>query len=134
MIHNPPGWLEEWSRQIGAELKDGLRENPSWIAFARENGTVYPHLHGVGARPVRRAVLQLPARTNAESPTRRTRRLAEGRIPGLTRWRIAPRLVVLVDPPWPPPTSIGAQQSSAASAQDPPQPSNGGLRPSASTQ
>src|SRR3977135_1271264 len=41
MIDNPPDWLEEWSRQIGAELKDGLRENPSWIAFARENGTVY---------------------------------------------------------------------------------------------
>src|SRR3977135_2377955 len=41
------------------------------------------HLHRVGARPVRRAVLQLPARANAESPTRRTARLAEGRIPGL---------------------------------------------------
>ena len=37
----PPDWLEEWSRQVGAELKDGLREGPSWIAFARENGTVY---------------------------------------------------------------------------------------------
>ena len=33
MIDNPPGWLQEWSHQIGAELKDGLRENPSWIAF-----------------------------------------------------------------------------------------------------
>src|SRR3982750_3552095 len=41
MIDNPPDWLEEWSRQIGAELKDGLREGPSWIAFARENGTGY---------------------------------------------------------------------------------------------
>jgi predicted dithiol-disulfide oxidoreductase (DUF899 family) len=41
MIDNPPDWLEEWSRQIGAELKDGLREGPGWIAFARENGTVY---------------------------------------------------------------------------------------------
>jgi len=41
MIDNPPDWLQEWSRQIGAELKDGLREAPSWIAFARENGTVY---------------------------------------------------------------------------------------------
>src|SRR5919109_1130297 len=41
MIDNPPGWLEEWSGQIGAELKDGLREAPSWIAFARDNGTVY---------------------------------------------------------------------------------------------
>jgi predicted dithiol-disulfide oxidoreductase (DUF899 family) len=41
MIDNPPGWLEEWSRQVGAELKDGLREAPSWIAFARQNGTVH---------------------------------------------------------------------------------------------
>src|SRR5881396_3035716 len=39
LIDNPPEWLEEWSVQIGADLKDGLRENPSWIAFARENGT-----------------------------------------------------------------------------------------------
>jgi predicted dithiol-disulfide oxidoreductase (DUF899 family) len=41
MIDNPPDWLQEWSGQIGAELKDGLREGPSWIAFASENGTVY---------------------------------------------------------------------------------------------
>ena len=41
MIDSPPDWLQEWSGQIGAELKDGLREGPSWIAFARENGTVY---------------------------------------------------------------------------------------------
>src|SRR5947209_12499733 len=82
MIDNPPDWLEEWSRQIGAELKDGLRENPSWIAFARERDRL-PHLHRLGARPVRRALLQLPARASAESPTRRTSHLAEGRIPGL---------------------------------------------------
>ena len=47
-IDNPPDWLEHWSRQIGAELKDGLRENPSWITFARENGTVY-HTYTVSA-------------------------------------------------------------------------------------
>src|SRR5436309_4545583 len=41
MLADPPGWLEEWSGQIGAELKDGLREAPTWIAFAREDGTVY---------------------------------------------------------------------------------------------
>src|SRR5689334_10585477 len=41
MIENPPEFLQEWSKQVGAELKDGLREAPSWIAFARENGTVY---------------------------------------------------------------------------------------------
>ncbi|TMC83397.1 MAG: DUF899 domain-containing protein [Chloroflexi bacterium] len=48
MIDNPPDWLEEWSRQTGADLKDGLRENPSWIAFAREDGTVY-HTYTVSA-------------------------------------------------------------------------------------
>jgi predicted dithiol-disulfide oxidoreductase (DUF899 family) len=48
MIESPPDWLEEWSGQVGAELKDGLRENPSWIAFARENGTVY-HTYTVSA-------------------------------------------------------------------------------------
>ena len=41
MIDDPPEWLVEWSRQIGADLKDGLREGPGYIAFARENGTVY---------------------------------------------------------------------------------------------
>jgi predicted dithiol-disulfide oxidoreductase (DUF899 family) len=41
MIDTPPEFLQTWSRQIGAELEDGLREGPSWIAFARDNGTVY---------------------------------------------------------------------------------------------
>jgi predicted dithiol-disulfide oxidoreductase (DUF899 family) len=41
MIENPPDWLEEWSEQTGAELKDGLREGPGYIAFARDNGTIY---------------------------------------------------------------------------------------------
>ncbi len=41
MIDSPPEWLEDWGRQIGAKLEDGLREGPSWIAFARDNGTVY---------------------------------------------------------------------------------------------
>ncbi len=43
-----------------------------------------PHLHGERARPVRRALLQLPARANAERPARRAPRLAQGRVPGLT--------------------------------------------------
>ena len=48
MVDNPPEWLAEWGRQIGAKLEDGLREAPSWIAFARENGTVY-HTYTVSA-------------------------------------------------------------------------------------
>jgi predicted dithiol-disulfide oxidoreductase (DUF899 family) len=48
MIDDPPGWLQVWSEQVGAELKDGLREAPSYIAFARENGTVY-HTYTVQA-------------------------------------------------------------------------------------
>jgi predicted dithiol-disulfide oxidoreductase (DUF899 family) len=48
MLANPPEFLQEWSGQIGADLEDGLREAPSWIAFARENGTVY-HTYTVTA-------------------------------------------------------------------------------------
>jgi predicted dithiol-disulfide oxidoreductase (DUF899 family) len=48
MIDNPPEWLQFWSQQVGAELKDGLREAPGYIAFARENGTIY-HTYTVTA-------------------------------------------------------------------------------------
>src|SRR6476661_6782948 len=48
MVENPPEWLEEWSGQVGAKLEDGLRENPSYIAFARENGSVF-HTYTVSA-------------------------------------------------------------------------------------
>jgi predicted dithiol-disulfide oxidoreductase (DUF899 family) len=41
MLKQPPDWLQEWSKQVGAELKDGLREGPGWIAFALEDGVVY---------------------------------------------------------------------------------------------
>src|SRR5918999_3536023 len=50
---------------------------------ARERDRL-PHLHGDGARSVRPAVFQLPARANAEAPTARAAGLAEGRVPGLT--------------------------------------------------
>jgi predicted dithiol-disulfide oxidoreductase (DUF899 family) len=48
MLADPPEWLQDWAEQVGAELKDGLRENPSWIAFARDNGTIY-HTYTVSA-------------------------------------------------------------------------------------
>jgi predicted dithiol-disulfide oxidoreductase (DUF899 family) len=41
MLEDPPEFLVRWSQQTGAELKDGLREAPAYIAFAKDNGTVY---------------------------------------------------------------------------------------------
>jgi predicted dithiol-disulfide oxidoreductase (DUF899 family) len=41
LLDNPPEFLEEWRRMVGAKLEDGLREGPGFIAFARENGDVY---------------------------------------------------------------------------------------------
>lgn len=41
MIDNPPPFLANWSRQVGAKLEDGLREGPAFIAFALEDGRVY---------------------------------------------------------------------------------------------
>jgi len=41
LLANPPEFLQDWSRQVGADLKDGIREAPTWIAFAKENDAVY---------------------------------------------------------------------------------------------
>jgi predicted dithiol-disulfide oxidoreductase (DUF899 family) len=41
LLKEPPDWLQDWSKQVGTELEKGLRENPSWIAFALEEGVVY---------------------------------------------------------------------------------------------
>src|SRR5215211_2131666 len=60
VIDNPPEWLEDWGRQVGARLEDGLREGPGFIAFAHERKRV-PHLHGDGTRSVRRTVPLVPA-------------------------------------------------------------------------
>jgi predicted dithiol-disulfide oxidoreductase (DUF899 family) len=72
MLDDPPEWLEEWSRQVGAELKDGLREAPGWIAFARDNGTVY-HTYTVTApdpfvAPFFSFLLQRTPRPQPEEP------------------------------------------------------------------
>jgi predicted dithiol-disulfide oxidoreductase (DUF899 family) len=48
MVENPPEWLADWGRQVGAKLEDGLREAPSFIVFARDNGDVY-HTYTVSA-------------------------------------------------------------------------------------
>lgn len=41
LLKEPPDWLQDWSNQVGTGLENGLRENPSWIAFALEDGVVY---------------------------------------------------------------------------------------------
>jgi predicted dithiol-disulfide oxidoreductase (DUF899 family) len=48
ILANPPEWMQEWGEMVGADLKDGLREAPSYIAFARENGSIY-HTYTVAA-------------------------------------------------------------------------------------
>ena len=65
VIDNPAAWLHEWSGQIGAELKDGLRR----IAFARENTTVY-HTYTVMAPHPSAAVgnSRYPAPALVEAP------------------------------------------------------------------
>jgi predicted dithiol-disulfide oxidoreductase (DUF899 family) len=72
MLQDPPEWLEEWSRQVGAKLEDGLREGPSWIAFARDNGTVY-HTYTVMApdpfvAPYHAFLLDRTPKPGAEEP------------------------------------------------------------------
>jgi predicted dithiol-disulfide oxidoreductase (DUF899 family) len=41
MIDDPPGWLRDWSDQVGAPLAKALVETPGWIVFAREGDSVY---------------------------------------------------------------------------------------------
>jgi predicted dithiol-disulfide oxidoreductase (DUF899 family) len=41
LIKEPPEWLEEWGKAVGTELEKGMSENPSWIAFALEDGVVH---------------------------------------------------------------------------------------------
>jgi predicted dithiol-disulfide oxidoreductase (DUF899 family) len=41
MVADPPDWLVEWAESVGTDLEAGMRENPSWIAFALDDGVVY---------------------------------------------------------------------------------------------
>jgi predicted dithiol-disulfide oxidoreductase (DUF899 family) len=41
MLKEPPDWLEDWAKDVGTDLEQGMSENPSWIAFALEDGVVY---------------------------------------------------------------------------------------------
>jgi predicted dithiol-disulfide oxidoreductase (DUF899 family) len=48
MLDSPPEFLKDWSEQIGATVAEGIQEMPAFIAFARENGTIY-HTYTVTA-------------------------------------------------------------------------------------
>ena len=48
IVDDPPDWLQDWGRQVGAKLEDGLRENPGFITFAQQNGRIY-HTYTVTA-------------------------------------------------------------------------------------
>jgi predicted dithiol-disulfide oxidoreductase (DUF899 family) len=72
MIDDPPEWLQEWGQQVGAKLEDGLREGPSFIAFARENGSVY-HTYTVMApdpfvQPYHSFLLERTPKSQPEEP------------------------------------------------------------------
>src|SRR3954471_15095929 len=72
ILDSRPEWLEEWGRQVGARLEDGLREAPSFIAFARDNGTVY-HTYTVQApdpfvAPYHSFLLNRTPKPGAEDP------------------------------------------------------------------
>jgi predicted dithiol-disulfide oxidoreductase (DUF899 family) len=40
-LKDPPDWLQDWSKAVGSELEQAMSENPTWIAFALEDGVVY---------------------------------------------------------------------------------------------
>ena len=72
ILDNPPEWMQDWGRQVGAKLEDGLREAPSFIAFARESGTVY-HTYTVSApdpfvAPYSSFLLQRTPKAGSEEP------------------------------------------------------------------
>jgi predicted dithiol-disulfide oxidoreductase (DUF899 family) len=72
MIDDPPAWLKEWGRQIGAKLEDGMREGPGWIAFARDDGRVY-HTYTVMApdpfvSPYHSSLLERTPKAGPEDP------------------------------------------------------------------
>jgi predicted dithiol-disulfide oxidoreductase (DUF899 family) len=73
MLDNPPDELKEWSVQTGAELKDGLREGPGWIAFARENGTVYHTYTVMAPDPFVRPYFSFLVERTAKAPSAETR-------------------------------------------------------------
>ena len=67
------------------QVRDGLREGPGWIAFARENGTVYHTYTVMAPDPFVTPHSLIPARADAERRPQPGPHLAKGRIPRLSR-------------------------------------------------
>ena len=83
LIDDPPGV----ARGLGAPGRSQARGRPARgpelpRLRARERQRL-PHLHGDGARSVRRPVPLVPARPNPQAGVRRAARVAQGRVPGL---------------------------------------------------
>ena len=76
MIDDPPPWLEEWSEQTGAALKDGLRENPGLDRVCSRERHRVPHLHGGSSRS--RSSLRTSASCSSEPRSRNRPSLARG--------------------------------------------------------
>lgn len=40
-LKDPDDFLKDWAKDVGTDLEHGMRENPSWYAFALEDGVLY---------------------------------------------------------------------------------------------
>ena len=71
MIENPPDWLAGVVAAGRRRAQGRAARGPELDRVRARERDRLPHLHGDGARSVRRAVLQLPARADAEGAARR---------------------------------------------------------------
>ena len=84
MIDDPPGWLEEWSRPDRRRPEGRAAREPELDRLRPRERHRLPHLHRVGARPVRRPLLHVPGGADADARAGRPEHLPQGRVPGLT--------------------------------------------------
>ena len=78
-----PSGSRTGARQVGAKLEDGLREGPSFIAFARENGSVYHTYTVMAPDPFVAPYHSFLLERTPKAGVRGAPRLAQGRVPGL---------------------------------------------------
>ena len=71
------------ARQIGAKLEDGLREGPGFIAFARDNGSVFHTYTVMAPDPFVAPYHSFLLERTPKAESRGAPRLAQGRVPGL---------------------------------------------------